>query len=141
MQVNKTSKIKINMIYQSFLKDCDCGLGGIIFHIENGQNIAVCRWCRKPYAKGGNLSYEEEHFKSSTIDYKILFYKNINTGNVVEASLFHPAWIVLYKIQSVLRLSDGEIFAIKDETNFGTIKSFYVNDYGAWAAFEETCHD
>src|SRR6185312_3942529 len=47
------------MEYQTYLKDCNCKHDGII--IKDG--IAVCRWCRTPYGKGGCMLYEEEHFK------------------------------------------------------------------------------
>jgi hypothetical protein len=44
------------MEYQSYLKDCDCYTGIILI-----DNKAVCRWCRKPYAKGGKMFYEPGH--------------------------------------------------------------------------------
>jgi len=47
--------------YQTYLKDCDCENGGIILH----EGEAVCRWCRKPYGKGGKMYYEPNHFKAS----------------------------------------------------------------------------
>jgi hypothetical protein len=46
-------------MYQTYLKDCDCSNGGIIIH----DGIAVCRWCRKQYCKGGDINYEPQHFK------------------------------------------------------------------------------
>lgn len=47
-----------NKFYQTYLKDCECDNGGII--LKDGK--AVCRWCRKPYAQGGVLSYKDSHF-------------------------------------------------------------------------------
>ena len=48
-----------NKMYQTYLRDCDCtGNSGII--VRGG--IAYCRWCRMPYAKGGKIVYEDEHF-------------------------------------------------------------------------------
>lgn len=48
-----------NILHQTYLKDCNCSNGGIVLY--NG--IAVCRWCREPYAKGGQIFYEESDFK------------------------------------------------------------------------------
>ena len=45
--------------YQTYLKDCDCSTEGIIIY----NNKAVCRRCRKPYAQGGVINYEKEHFE------------------------------------------------------------------------------
>ncbi len=47
--------------FQTFLKDCDCKGGGVL--IRGG--VIHCRWCRKPYAKGGMINYSHLHFPES----------------------------------------------------------------------------
>lgn len=39
--------------FQTYLRDCECEGPGIIMV----NNIPVCRWCRKQYAKGSMINY------------------------------------------------------------------------------------
>jgi len=45
--------------YQTYLKDCGCDSSGLILY----KGLPVCRWCRVPYAEGGMMQYDDEHFK------------------------------------------------------------------------------
>ena len=47
--------------YQTFLPDCNCKNGGILFK----DNIPHCRWCLKPWGHGGIINYNDESFKQS----------------------------------------------------------------------------
>ncbi len=83
--------------YQSYLKDCDCKRDGIILH----EGKAVCRWCRKPYEKGGCLFYESEQFEKE---------KDIPKEWEITSYLAVPD-----VIKSVERLTDNILFTIGDE--------------------------
>lgn len=113
-------------VYQTYLKDCNCEYGGIILH--NG--VAVCRWCRTPYAKGSLINYSHVHFKKETKDkdYEVLSFINKNNNTVLAVTDIPPCYVVndylpwnsLYNIHSVKRLSDGEVFNVGDIlTNLG----------------------
>jgi len=51
------------MIYHTFLKDCECDTAGVLLH----EGIICCRWCRTPYAKGGQMNYEQDHFINNVL--------------------------------------------------------------------------
>jgi len=44
--------------YKTYLFDCVCYSQGILFK----NNVACCRWCRKPLVQGAMINYEDEHF-------------------------------------------------------------------------------
>lgn len=56
-------------VYQTYLKDCNCDGNGILFK----DNVAVCRWCRTPYTKGGCMNYDDEHFQKPPAEKEVLF--------------------------------------------------------------------
>jgi hypothetical protein len=99
-----------NELYQTYVKDCDCGSDGIIIY----EGEAVCRWCRTPYVKAGSMFYEKYHFKCDhePKDYEIVKFKQWTNehGHVCANTDIH----------SVRRLSDGEVFTVGDKINFGT---------------------
>ena len=136
--------------YQTFLKDCDCTNGGII--IKNG--VAVCRWCRIPYAECGVMPYKEEHFKKASkqpsVDFEILkcdcdslgVHDYTNNGNCPCSRENFK----FCKIHSVKRLIDGEVFAIGDEVDgknnnspFGVkIEAFHILHEQMFVFYEDT---
>ena len=98
------------MMHQTYLKDCDCKMEGII--LFNGK--AVCRWCRKPYTEGGSMGYVDEHFEQPK-EYEILQYGYAqNNENKPDQQYIH----------SVKRLSDSEVFSINEITEQGKIIEF-----------------
>lgn len=129
------------MMYQTYLKDCDCRNAGIIIH----EGIAVCRWCRTPYGKGGNINYEEEHFQYKAIqrdipkndwyvlsfrskaDHSLIWVWEFNFYECPNGSRGFPKFTILdflnktssiqidIEIKSVIRLSDNEVFSVGDE--------------------------
>jgi hypothetical protein len=44
--------------YKTYLPTCKCRDHGVL--IKSGR--IYCRWCRKPYAQGFEISYLDEHF-------------------------------------------------------------------------------
>jgi hypothetical protein len=44
--------------FQTYLKDRDCKSSGILIY----NDLPHCRYCRKVYATGGKINYNEDHF-------------------------------------------------------------------------------
>lgn len=129
------------MMYQTYLKDCDCPNG-----IINKDGKTYCRWCRKPYAMGGAMCYEEEHFPKASHssngerDWEIVAYSHKNKiyrKNIlgefacgldapIHELLLHTSDMKI--IYSVLRKSDGVVFTVGDRLNKydADIKEFYI---------------
>ena len=75
-------------------------------------------------------------------DYEILSFVNqnksvckINDTNYLES--FVLANLHIFKIHSIKRLSDGEIFTIGDKTNFGLISKIVINNNSLSFYFEQ----
>jgi len=129
-----------NNSYQTLLPDCDCKSGGIIMY----NNHPVCRWCRKPYAEGGCMSYLPEHFQPAPTPqvqeregWEILSFKdtgdtefNLIRGNGLYKStgtgLSYSLDAVMRavskggcSITKVLRNRDNQVFTVGGEDKFG----------------------
>ena len=122
---------------QTYLKDCNCTNAGIIII----NDIAYCRWCCVPYGMGGQISYPNERFESKQPtkdkEYEILSFKQ-NSYVLDLWTKFDNGWCrnhngkpitnpykledilsnQFYKIHSVRRLSDNEVFTIGDKINY-----------------------
>src|SRR5688572_8378091 len=102
------------MMFQTYLKDCDCRNGGVLMY----EGVTYCRWCRTPYAKGGQMNYEPEHFKASHTteekrDWEIVSVTN--KASKVTLPYTEPFYPEYWDIHSVRRLSDNEVFSVGDE--------------------------
>lgn len=51
------------MVHQTYLQDCECTTHGVILY----DGKAICRWCRKPYAKGGLIGYSDAQMPPATL--------------------------------------------------------------------------
>ncbi len=100
--------------YQTYLKDCDCSNGGIIIY----DYKVICRWCRKPYAKGGVINYEKECFKEVKPDYEIVEMKY---RDCIMPYSNNQMWTDRWTIFSVRRLSDNEVFSVGDYITYTNI--------------------
>ncbi len=112
------------MDFQTYLKDCNCKHGGTL--IYNGK--IHCRWCRTPYANGGHMMYEPEHFPQQLTSKEVeKDYEIIDVVDDVE--FIHPYNEAICggcKIHSVKYLPTGEVFTVGDKTNKGEIVSFQI---------------
>lgn len=135
--------------YQSYLRDCKCEREGIILH----EGKAVCRWCRTPYAKGGCLFYEPEHFKKHKPEWEILSFKDKIRPFVLPVSEIPSCYKIedytksnsSFTIHSVKRLSDGEEFCVGqicESTSvkgyvYKPIKRFFIKDNLMYVQLDE----
>jgi hypothetical protein len=130
------------MQFQTYLKDCECKSDGIILY--NGK--AVCRWCRNPYGKGGCINYENEHFESKQPkeDYEILSLIGQDGSVIYKSGYTYPECFQtlvnakdVFKINSVQRNTDMEVFSLDEITNLGRIVKFEIyNNTMMYATFE-----
>lgn len=146
-------------VYQTFLPDCDCKSGGILFR----DNKPCCRWCLKPWGDGGMINYTDDSFKAShtpkeeasnsrdweIVEFRIPFFGSDNVAFTIgkhglyetglNGKCFSRSERELIEhggaIKSVRRLSDGEVFSIGDVIKFhsgvedGAIEKFRIDGF------------
>ena len=98
---------------------------GTIVNQRKGTNMYFYKYLQICYPE----RYSEFWEKVAEKDYRILQMKN-TSGNFY--SLFENEELGRYErenhtIHSVVRLSDGEIFTVGDNTDYGIIKNIYLN--------------